>query len=349
MRILHVNTINQVANLYADGLNARNHVSTIYQPSMAGGMAPLPIKLAMMPGRVADLLHIAGKLNPTSFDIIHIHWATYGLVGLASRVPFVVQCHGSDVRYRLKNPVFRAALGPVFQRAAAVLCATPDLLPVVRTLRADAIYLPAPVDTEHFSPPIHRQPARPWTVLLFSRLEAIKGSEVAVAGIGRFASRHPEVRIQLLDWGRLSAEYKRRYGHRFSFISTVAPDRVQELLWEADVVVGQFEVGALGLSELQAMSCAIPVIANYMENEEVPSSPPLFRATNPDEVDASLEHLYQHPEDGVAMGRNACNWIRRHYAVDVLAMKLESIYMRCLTGELPSRSATKRPIRNVSR
>ncbi|HLW03723.1 MAG TPA: glycosyltransferase [Ktedonobacterales bacterium] len=132
MCILQVRDINQVAEQYA---SARGHSAAVYEPSLAGGFAPLPIKLAMIPGRLFSLRRVVGRLDQAHFDLAHIHWASYGVLGLASRIPFVLQCHGSDVRARLETPFFRALLAPVFRRAGAVLCIIPDLLDVTRSLR----------------------------------------------------------------------------------------------------------------------------------------------------------------------------------------------------------------------
>src|SRR5713101_7521593 len=103
MRILQVNDINQVATIYAGELINRGHSVEVYEPSLRGGSAPLPIKLAAMPRRLLSLRYIVGSLNPNHFDIMHIHWASYGILGLVGRIPFIVHCHGSDVRYRLKQ------------------------------------------------------------------------------------------------------------------------------------------------------------------------------------------------------------------------------------------------------
>jgi len=331
MRILHVNTINQVANYHARALADLGYVSTIYQPSVVGGHARLPIKLALIPWRVLDWRHIVGKLNQNYFDLVHIHWASYGVLGLASRVPFVVQCHGTDVRDRLKHPLFRLALARVFRRAAAVLCTTPDLLSVVRTVYDGAIYLPAPIDTAHFAPPENTTP-HPWTIFLFSRLEPGKRVEIAARGIEQFVMRHPDVQVQVVDWGELSAEYQRSYGQRFHFVPRVAPDAVRELLWRADVVVGQFGIGALTLSELQAMSCAKPVIMPFhREYESVYSAPPpVCQASTPDEVDAQLERLYQRQEDVQTIGQRGRDWVIAHHGCRVVAKRLDLLYRAVL-------------------
>ena len=329
MRIIYVNNLNRVAETFAEDLTRRGHSVTVYEPSLAAGSAPLLPKLAMMPGRILGMRHIVGKLSSSYSDIVHIHWASYGVLGLVSRVPFIVHCRGSDVRYRLKQPFFHSGLTCILRQAAMVLCSTPDLLPIIQSVRPDALFFPGPVDTEQFAPGENEQ-SRPWTLLLFARLDAIKGCEIAVQGIARFAERHPEIRVKLLDWGPETEKYKRCYGGRFEFVPFVAPELVQRLICSADVVVGQVFLGALGMSELQAMSCAKPVIASFRYEKAYPAQPPLCQATTAQEVDERLEHFFQHPEAATELGQRARRWVIHYHSRQVLAVKLETLYQSIL-------------------
>jgi glycosyltransferase involved in cell wall biosynthesis len=289
-----------------------------------GDSAPIPIKLAKMPGRIFDLRHIVGNLSLNHFDLVHIHWANYGVLGFMSWIPFIIHCHGEDVLH----PTFRPILDPIFRRAAAVLAITPDLMPRVQSIRPDALFFPGPIDTDLFSPTEYSQTSRtlPWTILLFARLVPKKGLEIATKGIAQFAQRHPEVRVKLVDWGTEKEKYKQIYGKRFEFVPLVAPRSVKHLIWSADVVVGQFLAGALGLSELQAMSCAKPVIASFRYEDAYPEPPPLCQATSAQAVDEQLEYLYQHPEVAVELGQRAREWIMKYHDNQILAIKLEALY-----------------------
>jgi glycosyltransferase involved in cell wall biosynthesis len=110
----------------------------------------------------------------------------------------------------------------------------------------------------------------------------------------------------------------------------VAPQAVRDLIWQADAVVGQFALGALGVSELQAMSCAKPVIASSRYPDAYPAPPPVLDATSADEVEAHLERLYQYPQEATTIGQYARDWIQRHHDFDVLAVRLEQLYQAFL-------------------
>ncbi len=328
MRVLYIRNINQIAEIHAQELARRNHNTRIYEPNLSGGLAPLSIKLMRMPGRILDLRHVVGKLDAKYFDLVHIHWASYGILGFVSRIPFIVECHGLDVEHRLAKPFFRPILISILRRAAAVLCVTPDLLPIVQTVRPDALFFPGPVDTRRFVPreTIRQASTGSWTILFFTRLDPKKGPEVGIEGIARFTQRHPGVRVLLLDWGNMKEKYKQRYGTRFEFVPLVPPGQVQHLVCSADVIVGQFASGALGLSELQAMSCAKPVICSFRYEKAYPLPPPLYQANTAEEVDEHLESLYQHPEAGIALGQKAREWVVSNHSYEVLSDKLEALY-----------------------
>jgi glycosyltransferase involved in cell wall biosynthesis len=329
VRILHVNDLNQVASTYASALEEHGHSVSIYRPSLAGAGAPLPLKLAAVPWRLLDLRRVIGRLNTEHFDILHVHWASYGLIGDVGRIPFVVQCHGSDVRGRMTNRVLRTALTRILRSAGAVLCITPDLLPTVRHVCPEAQFMPAPIDTEHFAPAPAlgpRETTRPWSILLFARLDASKGADIAMDGVARFGRRHPEVRIRTLDWGAHRHRFRRLYGDRFEFVPRVTPDEVAELIRSADVVVGQFALGALGLSELQAMSCGKPVIASFRFPDAYLTPPPLLSAHTPSQIEARLETVMAQTEYAAAVGRDARQWVIGHHDKRVLAAQLESVY-----------------------
>ncbi|HEX9069598.1 MAG TPA: glycosyltransferase family 4 protein [Ktedonobacterales bacterium] len=352
MRILHVETLNQVAESYIRGLDRLGHTSTIFRPSLVGAGRPLPIKMALMPARVVDLGREARRLNAKHYDIMHINWATYGILGLASRVPFIVHCHGSDIRpyevypkgdelgYRTRPLRSQAILAHIFRRAAAVLVITPDLLPIARAMRPDAMFLPGPVDTHRFSPADDLTP-HPFTVLHFARLAPEKGNPVALEGMMRFKARHPEVRLWAMDNGPLAAAFKGRYGEGIEFLTNPAPDHTHELLRQADVITGQFVLGALGLSELQGMSCAKPVIVSSTYPEAYATPPPLCHATSPDHVAAHLESLYRDRQAARLLGQQAREWVIAEHDVDRLALRLESLYRSVIETSSRRRSPTQ--------
>ena len=99
---------------------------------------------------------MAGRQPPGgksgSYDVVHIHFAYLGWIGILGRYPYFLHCHGSDVRRDLHDRLRRWPIMTSLRRARAVLFVTPDLAPIVRPIRSDAIFLPDPVNTDRFTP-----------------------------------------------------------------------------------------------------------------------------------------------------------------------------------------------------
>jgi glycosyltransferase involved in cell wall biosynthesis len=343
MRILSVHNINNIASTYARELTQRGHTAAIYEPDMRGAGARLPIKLSLLPWRALTMAHATSQFRAECFDLVHIHWASYGIFSVFSEIPVVIHCHGTDVRKRLEQPFLRNIMTATLQRADAVLCITPDLLPIVRKVRPDAYFSPAPLDTAHFAPEDteRENTARPWTILLFARLDPQKGSSVALAGITRFMQRHTDIRVRLLDWGPLKEQYKQQYENQYEFVPLVPSEHVQKLIIAADVIIGQFSLGALGLSELQAMSCAKPVICSFRYENAYPQPPPVCQAQTADEIDAQLENFFQHPEQAHALGQLARKWVITYHSSNRLSENLEGLYHTLLTKNSHSGQSSK--------
>jgi glycosyltransferase involved in cell wall biosynthesis len=325
MRILQVHNINQVPQIFAEDLRKRGHAVTIYEPDLTGGFAPLPLKMALMPRRILHMRHIVGKLNQKHFDIVHIHWASYGILGLLGQVPYVVHCHGSDVL----APTFRPILRPILKQAAAVIGITPNLIPMLQAINSNAYFLPGPIDTAIFIPsnPYQVTKSRLTTILLFSRLDPDKGSDIALKGITQFIEQYSDIQVKILDWGPDREKYKNRYGRIFEFIPVVAAKEVPHLLQTVDVVIGQFVAGVLGFSELQAMSCAKPVITAFSYQDSYATPPPLFCASNAQEIAEQLEYLFSHPDIAREVGLKAREWVIAYHSRQMLAERLEQLYL----------------------
>src|SRR5262249_34328430 len=144
-------------------------------------------------------------------------------------------------------------------------------------------------------------------------------------------------RVILIDSGPLAKRYHERFDGRFQFVPWMRREDIPALIQAADVVVGQFTIGALGLSELQAMSCARPVIA-HVKSDLYPTAPPGYNAATVEETLAHLESLYTDPSHGAAAARKGRDWVCEHYSCDVLAERLESLY----AGLIGPRNKTSR-------
>jgi glycosyltransferase involved in cell wall biosynthesis len=169
-----------------------------------------------------------------SKGILHVNYALQDAY-LAGKLKgsFLLHAHGSDLRWSIAGRwgwVVRSSL----KVASKVVVATPDLLERAREYRADAEYLPNPVDTERFVPQ-PREKAGPKTVLYFPK------------------------------WYETLPKELVRELHKGGFVLSTPPERVKyedmpRFLSAHDLFIDRFTIPAFSKTCIEAMSCGIPTI-----------------------------------------------------------------------------------------
>lgn len=252
-------------------------------------------------------------------DLVHVHFGTR-LEGLnrSPRRPFVVHYHGTDIRSFYYDPTLRSRIQWGADNAAAVLYSTPDLKEHAEAARADAIYLPNPVDSAELP---DWTPADEPTVVFASRWEISKGGnrQLEVLKAVREAVG-PAVRIEGLDWGD-GAKEARALG------ATLVPKmpKASYLRWlsEAHCVMGQLS-GSLGMSELQALGIGVPLVAP-LKKGFYPGAVPVLGGPTTEVLAQQVKSVLSDPE-AAALSLQARHWIDANHAPSVSVERLAGIY-----------------------
>ena len=110
MRIAEINDIASVASDLAAGLRARGHEVTLIRPRLVGGGLPWMVKPVVGPVRAVEWAQIIREVHEGHFDMVHIHYAYLGMLGVLGKFPYILHCHGSDVReITLRQPFMTGA------------------------------------------------------------------------------------------------------------------------------------------------------------------------------------------------------------------------------------------------
>lgn len=317
-----VHDIAGVAGVQAKLLRGAGHdVDEISLPR-TGESWGWPAKGIALPFRVAAYRPAIDRLRNGAYDVIHIHWLTQGITGVLAGRPFIVQAHGSDVHAHLRNPVYRAVTRSVLKRAGAVLYVTPDLREPLKDFDSKLRYLPNPIDVDALAP--RTMPTRVDRVLIFTRLDAVKGVDRIFAAVERL---RPMVEITAVEWGELARPYARTYSRWVDFVAPVPHAEIGPFLQRFDAVIGQMGSGALGLSEIEALAAGRPVITGIDWNlygDDDP--PPVVRASDPDALVKAVEDLQQGRPDINALSGEGMAWTRRHHGFERHLSLLEAAY-----------------------
>lgn len=331
MRIAEINDIASVASELAEGLRARGHTVQVIRPRLFGGSLPWMVKPLIGPVRAVEWAQLIRQVHAGDFDVVHIHYAYLGMVGVLGKFPFILHCHGSDVRKI--TPFTRPMIERSLQAAQRVYYATPDLADYVLKRRPDAEFLPNPVDDAEFRPTVAA--SEQTGVFICCSLTGIKGVPRILAACRRLARVRPEIKVTAIAGG----EYTDAFASlpNVTLIPHQARSALPGILNRHAVVMGQALLGAVGMAELEAVSCARPVVAWYRYNRAYPEPPPIVRAVDGFDIATAVERLIDNPAERDRLGAEGRRWIQRYHNLDDASGKVEAAAIQLVSHRQPAR------------
>ena len=318
MRFCEINDIASVASELAGGLRARGHEVTVIRPRLFGGGLPWMVKPVVGPVRAVEWAMMLRTVERGDFDMVHIHYAYLGMLGVLGRFPYILHCHGSDVREM--NPFTRPMVERALAAADRVFYATPDLARYVRSRRPDALFLPNPVDATQFRPlaPVEAS-AR---VFICCSLTEIKGAARIVQACRMLAKERPDIQVTAYDGG----EFAPAMG-ALPNVTLIQPQpraALPGIIGRHGLVVGQVLLGALGMAELEAMACGRPVIAWSRFGSFYGESPPVVRALDGRDVATAIARLIDDPPLRARLGAESRSWVDTYHRLDSAGIAVET-------------------------
>ena len=332
-RIALVHDVAGVAATQAEILRAAGHeVDHIRLPDF-GPRWPFLAKALTLPLRLLLYLPVVRRLRRGGYDAIHIHWVPRGLVGLLARKPFLIQAHGSDIHKEINTPGLFHLNRRVLEEAGTIFYVTPNLEPFIHRFGPKLHYLPNPIDVDAITMR-PRVPERVCSVLIFMRLDPVKGVRFVFPAVPELAK---SVQLTALAGGPLTNELRRRYGDVVRFVSPVAHDEIGTFLQQFDLVIGQMEQGALGLSELEAMAAGRPLISGIDRDLYPGDKPPVVSSYSADELVAQVDRLKDDARRLENLSREGRAWVRRNHGFERHLELLEAAYASTSSSSAPAR------------
>jgi glycosyltransferase involved in cell wall biosynthesis len=253
----------------------------------------------------------------------------FGPIGMLSGLPFVLHFHGGDLieddRSGCWHRIHVAAAG----KARRCLVSTPDLLSYERRLPVRLEFLPNPVCVD-----VERG-AGGGGVMFASKLDSRKGAEIFLPAAIRLArSGYP---VTVLGFGSVAHSFRDELEQLRGLGGRVVSRRIPQtafnsLLADADVVAGQFSVGALGMSELDAMARGRAVVTKFDFPDAYRTPPALVRAHTTDAIVAAVEGLLKATDRRDALGFEARQWVLEEHHPNTVRARLLDIYRDALAA-----------------
>lgn len=320
MRFVQVNDIASVASELAEALRRRGHHVDMLYPRLYGATLPPLGKLAVSPLRFLDWARLAWRLRRGDYDAVHIHYAYLGIVGLLAGVPYVLHCHGDDVR-DVTRRVWAPLITLAIRRARHVYYSTPDLREPLLAIRSDVQFLPNPIDIERFHPEPLAEDAG--AVLIACALAPNKGVGNILEACHILEHSRPEARITAIAGGPGTAEAESLPNVLLLMHQPRA--KLPALMTRNRVIIGQVHDGAVGMVELEAIACGRPVVTRFTYPEAYAEPPPFVVAHTGEEIAAAVTALLDNPAEAARVGAAGRAWVERNHNADVIALRVEEL------------------------
>lgn len=237
--------------------------------------------------------------------------------------PYALTLHGTDIRENYWQDQHHAVIKEDIDRAGQVWYTTPDLREKAERVRADAEYLPAPVNMEELP---DWAPAQKPRVFFPSRWDASKGGDAllqAAADVVSVVGSGDDVDVVGLDWGD-RADEAARLGIRL--LPKMPKREFLRELSSAHVAVGQ-TTGVLGISELQAMGIGVPTVFT----DRIEGYPPGVATVSVEraEVGQAVRDVLRDPQE-VSLRLGGPAYVRSNHGASALLPRLEAGYAKVL-------------------
>jgi len=328
VRVVHVNDIASVGSELVDGLRELGVDASLVDPARPGARIRYPLKMAALPFRALALAGTALRLRRRPAELLHVHYARLGFLGALSGRPYVLHCHGTDIRGVTPRSAWGAATAPWLRRAAHVLYATPDLAEWVHAFRPDATYLPNPIRV----PRGVERPGERTDLLVGVRLDPVKGPERIADLLEQVRARRPSTSMTIIANGRDVERVVRAAGANARVVDPVPHAELPRLIAAHRLAVGQMLLGALGNYELEAMACGLPVAAAFSPAVASGPPPPLVGGETAEEMAGNIVGLLDDGTRRDLLGDAARAWVAEQHGAGSVAARLRDIYLELISA-----------------
>jgi glycosyltransferase involved in cell wall biosynthesis len=316
--VLIINNVANVSKILFDKLKEINNNIEFIQPITS---VQSTNKLYILFSRLTFIFILYKKAK--KHKLFHIHYAFFGIYGILLNKEYILHCHGTDLRNNMFNK-YKLLTYLSLKYAKVILYATPDLKQYIPDeFKSKSYFLPNPILTDTFKP-ILSNITNKKEVFFISKMDKTKGIEKFQKIIDYLESNDKISKITLFNYGNEKIDYM-FYGTKIDYLNKILYSEMPKIISNYDIIIGQLELGAIGMSELEALSSGKCVVSYFKYEKFYPTSIPIINSNNVDyiikELDKCLNN-YSLIEDYGSMGRK---WIVNNHNVDNITSKFIDI------------------------
>lgn len=216
------------------------------------------------------------KCSKKNFDIIHAHWLfPAGLIALIIsklfKIPYVVTCHGTDIRLLVENNFIIKRLGKYITGNAGIVITVSShlrekLVKLYPESEQKITVIPMPVDAEKIFPAIDKVSSE-IVILCVARLNRQKRIDTLIQAASLLKGKSIKFELFIVGEGSEKSNLENlirdlSLEEEAHLLGSKKAEEVNELYNMSDVVVLPSEDEGFGLVLVEAMLCGKPVIGS---------------------------------------------------------------------------------------
>jgi len=270
---------------------------------------------------------IALKILRAKGDVYHVHYLLQDCY-IASRLgkkPLIGHAHGSDLRDEIKKRKWGWIIKHNLRKCDKILVAQPTILDTALEFNQTAEYFPIPFDPKAFFPkPLPPEREEKQVFIASTHNFRIKGTEKFLKALASLAA---PVKIKSLAGGKNFAEAQqlaKELGLQVDFVHKVLHDKMSELYWESDLVLGSFSIGQLDTVAIEAMACGRPVV--HSVSRRYFKNCPLEELESVEETAEIIQRLLVDKKEREQRVKSQLDYVDSTHSAPLLAERLLGIY-----------------------
>jgi glycosyltransferase involved in cell wall biosynthesis len=272
---------------------------------------------------------LAYKILRAEGDIYHVNYLLQDCY-IASRLgkkPLIGHAHGSDLREMLRSKKWAWIVKHNLKSCNKILVAQPSILEAAKKFNETAEYFPIPFDPEIFFPkPLPDERKKAHLFLASASDFKIKGTDKFLNALSPLSD---QIIIKSLSSGRdleKAQQLAKDLNLNIEFISKVPHQKMNELYWESDLVLGSFGIGQLDTVAIEAMACGRPVVHSISKNFF--STCPMEELKTTDDATKIISKLLTDRKERDARVANQLAYVNSTHSAEFLSKKLLKIYSK---------------------
>jgi glycosyltransferase involved in cell wall biosynthesis len=194
------------------------------------------------------------------------------------------------------------------------------------------------IEINNFQPPEKKQDDDIVDFVFVGRLSYDKGVHLLLRAFSDYHRENPKSRLTLIGDGMLKSQISKAVDDdSIRWYGTLPHHKVPKILGQMDVFVIPQNIGGLGLSVMEGMSCGLPVITTAIGETIRLLSDEEGVLVKPDSKDAVLEgmrFLGNNPDLRSRMGENCRKKIEKDYSWKTQIASLEKSYEKAIANPL---------------